>query len=116
MRAVLEQARDDQAILIPQKAVTRSASGVTTALLVVDGKVEQRELTLDRAIGNQWWVTSGLKAGDQLIVEGGQKFPCRRRRAVTDANAQVATPSTPVKEFDVAFLLIDRFSPGSSPS
>lgn len=40
VRAVLEQARNDQAILIPQKAVTRSASGVTTALLVVDGKVE----------------------------------------------------------------------------
>lgn len=73
VRAVLEQARNDQAILVPQKAVTRSASGVTTALLVVDGKVEQRQLSIDRAVGNQWWVTAGLKAGDQLIVEGGQK-------------------------------------------
>ena len=73
VRGVLEQARDDQAILIPQKAVSRSASGVTSVLLVVDGKVEQRVLTVDRAVGNQWWVTAGLKAGDQVIVEGGQK-------------------------------------------
>ncbi|SEO57180.1 MULTISPECIES: efflux RND transporter periplasmic adaptor subunit [unclassified Pseudomonas] len=73
VRAVLEQARDDQAILIPQQAVTRSASGVTTVLLVVNGKVEQRVLTIDRAVGNQWWVKTGLNAGDQLIVEGGQK-------------------------------------------
>jgi membrane fusion protein (multidrug efflux system) len=73
VRGVLEQARDDQAILIPQKAVSRSASGVTSVLLVVDGKVEQRVLSVDRAVGNQWWVTAGLQAGDQVIVEGGQK-------------------------------------------
>ena len=98
VRAVLEQARDDQAILIPQKAVNRSASGVTTALLVVDGKVEQRELTVDRAVGNQWWVTAGLKAGDQLIVEGGQKVRAGAAVQVQDANAPAVTPSTPVKE------------------
>jgi membrane fusion protein (multidrug efflux system) len=73
VRGVLEQARDEQAILIPQQAVTRSASGVTSVLLVVDGKVEQRVLTVGRAVGNQWWVSSGLQAGDQVIVEGGQK-------------------------------------------
>ncbi|MES2870214.1 MAG: efflux RND transporter periplasmic adaptor subunit [Pseudomonadota bacterium] len=73
VRAVLDQATDEQAILIPQKAVTRSASGVTSVLLVVNGKVEQRVLSIDRAVGNQWWVTAGLNAGDQVIVEGGQK-------------------------------------------
>ncbi|MCR4536946.1 efflux RND transporter periplasmic adaptor subunit [Pseudomonas sp. 18.1.10] len=73
VRGVLEQARDEQAILIPQRAVSRSASGVTSVLLVVEGKVEQRMLTVDRAVGNQWWVTAGLQAGDQVIVEGGQK-------------------------------------------
>jgi len=73
VRAVLDQATDDKAILIPQKAVTRSASGVTSVLVVVDGKVEQRVVSIDRAVGNQWWVTAGLNAGDQVIVEGGQK-------------------------------------------
>jgi membrane fusion protein (multidrug efflux system) len=98
VRAVLEQARNDQAILVPQKAVTRSASGVTTALLVVDGKVEQRQLSIDRAVGNQWWVTAGLKAGDQLIVEGGQKVRAGAAVQAQDASAQAATPPTPVTE------------------
>lgn len=98
VRAVLEQARNEQAILVPQKAVNRSASGVTTAFLVVDGKVEQRELTIDRAVGNQWWVTAGLQAGDQLIVEGGQKVRAGAAVQVQDANAQAATPRTPAKE------------------
>ncbi|KIQ08524.1 hemolysin D [Pseudomonas simiae] len=98
VRAVLEQARNEQAILVPQKAVNRNASGVTTALLVVDGKVEQRELTIDRAVGNQWWVTAGLQAGDQLIVEGGQKVRAGAAVQVQEVNAQAATPRTPAKE------------------
>jgi membrane fusion protein (multidrug efflux system) len=73
VRGVLEQGHDDKAILLPQKAVTRAESGATSVLVVVDGKVEKRVLTIGRAIDNQWWVTSGLKGGEQVIIEGGQK-------------------------------------------
>ena len=38
-----------------------------------EGKVQQRMLTLDRAIGDQWLVSSGLAPGDRVIVEGMQK-------------------------------------------
>jgi len=43
--------------------------------LIVDGegKVAERTLTLDRAIGDRWLVTSGLAPGERVIVEGGQK-------------------------------------------
>ena len=43
--------------------------------LIVDasGKVEQRMLSLDRAIGDQWLVSSGLAPGDRVIAEGMQK-------------------------------------------
>ncbi|AHL33360.1 hemolysin D [Pseudomonas brassicacearum] len=96
VRAVLEQARDDKAILIPQKAVTRSASGATSVLVVVNGKVEQRVLTIDRAVDNQWWVTAGLNAGDQVIVEGGQKVRVGdsvvAQNAGTRSRTQTATP------------------------
>lgn len=88
VRAVLDQARAAQAILIPQKAVNRSASGVTSALVVVNGKVEQRVLDIDRAVDNQWWVTAGLKAGDQVIVEGGQKVRVGAEVAVHSAVTQ----------------------------
>lgn len=73
VRALLDEAVDEQALLVPQRAVTRSHSGATSVLLVVDGKVEQRQIVVGRSVGNQWWVTSGLSAGEQLIVEGGQK-------------------------------------------
>ncbi|EKG38102.1 MULTISPECIES: efflux RND transporter periplasmic adaptor subunit [Pseudomonas] len=84
--AVLEQAQDQNAILIPQKAVTRSASGQTTVLLVIDGKIEQRVISVDRTVGNQWWVSSGLKANDQVVVEGGQKTPVGTEVTVQSAD------------------------------
>jgi membrane fusion protein (multidrug efflux system) len=34
-------------------------------------KVEVRSLQATRAIGTNWLVTSGLKPGDKVIVEGG---------------------------------------------
>jgi membrane fusion protein (multidrug efflux system) len=65
---------DRGVLLVPQQGVTRSPTGDATALVVGAGnKVERRRLELARAVGNQWLVTSGLKAGDRLIVEGLQR-------------------------------------------
>ncbi len=65
---------DRGVLLVPQQGVSRTATGDATALVVGEGnKVERRRLTLSRAVGNQWLVTSGLKAGDRLIVEGLQR-------------------------------------------
>jgi membrane fusion protein (multidrug efflux system) len=65
---------DRQVLLVPQQGVSRTATGDATALVVGEGnKVERRRLTLSRAVGNQWLVTSGLKVGDKLIVEGLQR-------------------------------------------
>jgi membrane fusion protein (multidrug efflux system) len=74
VRAIVQEGEVDKAILVPQQAVARDTKGNPVAL-VVDGeeKVGQRMLTVDRAIGDRWLVTSGLAAGERLIVEGGQK-------------------------------------------
>jgi len=65
---------DRGVLLVPQQGVSRSATGDATALVVGAGnKVERRRLQLARAVGNQWLVTSGLAAGDRLIVEGLQR-------------------------------------------
>ncbi|WP_246541506.1 efflux RND transporter periplasmic adaptor subunit [Collimonas antrihumi] len=75
VRAQLEEAIDEAAILVPQKAVTRDALGAATALILDDaGKVQRRALTVGRAIGNRWWVSEGLQAGDKVIVDGLQKI------------------------------------------
>jgi len=74
VRAIVEEGVAEQAILVPQQGVTRDPKGNAIAL-VVDGsdKVEQRTLTVDRAIGSRWLITEGLRAGDRVIVEGLQK-------------------------------------------
>jgi membrane fusion protein (multidrug efflux system) len=74
VRAILQEGEIDKAILVPQQGISRDRKGNPVALVVDDdGKVGQRMLTLDRAIGDKWLVSSGLKPGDQVIVEGAQK-------------------------------------------
>ncbi|AMP03726.1 efflux transporter, RND family, MFP subunit [Collimonas pratensis] len=88
VRAQLEEAVDQAAILVPQKAVTRDALGAATALVLNDaGKVERRALTVGRAIGNRWWVNDGLKAGDKVIVDGLQKIKIGDSVRAVDMNA-----------------------------
>ena len=74
VRAVIEQGVREQSLLVPQQGVSRDPLGNATAMVVgADNKVEPRQLKAERAIGDKWLVTEGLKAGDQLIVEGLQK-------------------------------------------
>jgi len=74
VRAIVEEGVIDRGILVPQEGISRDSKGNPVAL-IVDGsdKVEQRVLRIDRAVGNKWLVTEGLKPGDRLIVEGIQK-------------------------------------------
>jgi membrane fusion protein (multidrug efflux system) len=73
-RGVLEQAVDANAITVPQRGVSVGAGGAATVLVVgADGKVAARPVKIGQAVGNKWIVTDGLKAGEQVIVEGVQK-------------------------------------------
>jgi membrane fusion protein (multidrug efflux system) len=74
VRAVVQEGEVDKAILVPQQAVSRDPKGNPLALIVdAEGKVQQQMITVDRTIGDKWLVASGLKPGDQVIVEGRQK-------------------------------------------
>ncbi len=74
VRAILKEGANEQAILVPQQAVTRDPKGNPTVLLVkADNTIEQRTLVLDRAIGDKWLVESGLAAGDRVVIEGQHK-------------------------------------------
>ena len=75
VRALLDQAVAQDAILAPQQGVSHDAKGNPVAMVVApNNTVEMRVLTTDRAIGDRWLVTSGLGAGDRLIVEGLNKI------------------------------------------
>jgi len=91
VRVVVEEGVNDQAILVPQRGVTRNQRGEPTALVVgKDNVVELRTLKTDRAIGDYWLLTDGLKASDKLILEGLQKIaPGDQVRVV-----EVATENT----------------------
>jgi len=75
VRAIVEEGVNEQGILAPQQGVTRNRRGDAVALVVDnEGKVAQRALEVDRAIGDRWLVTKGLAAGDQVIVDNLQKI------------------------------------------
>ncbi|AEO40623.1 efflux RND transporter periplasmic adaptor subunit [Xanthomonas euvesicatoria pv. eucalypti] len=72
--AKLSMAVDEQAILVPQQAISRNSKGQAVAMVVgSDNKVAQRVLTTGDAIVDKWVVRQGLKAGDKVIVQGLQK-------------------------------------------
>jgi len=74
VRARLETGVAQNALLVPQQAVTRNARGEATALVVDDeGTVRQRVLETAQAIGSNWFVTSGLAAGERVVVQGMQR-------------------------------------------
>lgn len=73
VRATIEEGVAENSFLVPQRGVTRNTSGEATAMFVgQDGKVEQRTLTVGRNIGSNWLVSSGIKDGDRVVVEGTQ--------------------------------------------
>lgn len=75
VRAILNAGQDPQAILVPQRAITRNTKGQAVAMVVnKDSKAEMRVVKTAEVIGNQWRITDGLVAGDKLIVEGLQKI------------------------------------------
>ena len=71
VRARLSQATSQNAILVPQQAVSRDPRGNATVMIVGPGdKAMQRAVTASQTIGDKWLVTAGLAAGDKVIVEG----------------------------------------------
>jgi membrane fusion protein (multidrug efflux system) len=74
VRALVQEGVRADAILVPQRAVTRNPQGQAVALVLNEQNVvEQRILDVARSVGSDWLVTSGIQAGDRLIIEGVQK-------------------------------------------
>ena len=84
VRVRLEQAQVANAITLPQQAVTRTQQGDKITVVGADGKLSPRMVKVGAARNNQWIVLEGLKAGEQVMVDGFQKL-------------QMMPPGTPVK-------------------
>jgi len=83
VRARLEQGVNEAAITVPQQAIVRGAEGSSVMVVGADNKVVAQPVQAEASQGNNWIVSSGLKGGERIIVEGFQK-------------AKPGTPVTPV--------------------
>lgn len=74
VRVQIEQGIERGAVLVPQQAVQRDASGSALVYVVsADNKAGPRPVRIGRAAGTRWVITDGLKDGEKIIVEGFQK-------------------------------------------
>ncbi|MDR2334282.1 MAG: efflux RND transporter periplasmic adaptor subunit [Burkholderiaceae bacterium] len=70
VRVHLEQAQVDNAIVIPQQSVTRNEKGNFVMVVAEDGSVSPRPVQISQSQGTDWIVTSGLKPGEKVMVDG----------------------------------------------
>lgn len=74
VRVRLAQAELPAGVLVPQQAVTRSATGDTVLVVGEGNKPAPRPIKIGSSLGGNWVVTDGLKPGDKVIVDGFQKM------------------------------------------
>ncbi len=93
VRARVREGVAENAILVPQQAVARDPKGNPSVMVAgPDDKVAMRMLKLDRPIGDKWLVTSGLSAGERVIVEGLQRIRPGAQVKVVPQASQAAGP------------------------
>ena len=91
VRVLIEQGIDTDAIAVPQQAIQRNGGGGSEVFVIKhDNRVAIQSVRTGSVQDGQWFVTEGLKAGDQVVVEGFQKFAAGdkvRPQAWVDADA-----------------------------
>lgn len=61
------------ALLVPQRSVTEMQGRYLVAVVGADNKVDIRQVTVGERVGSDWLISTGLKPGEQIVVEGTQK-------------------------------------------
>lgn len=111
VRVLMDQVAVDNAFVVPQQAVTRGTKD-TVMIVNAQGGMEPREVTVAQQQGANWIVTSGLKDGDKVVVEGisiagmtGAKkvtpkewMPSESQAAAPQSGVQTASEAKPASE------------------
>ncbi|EMS2972440.1 multidrug efflux RND transporter periplasmic adaptor subunit MtrC [Neisseria gonorrhoeae] len=111
VRVLMDQVAADNAFIVPQQAVTRGAKD-TVMIVNAQGGMEPREVTVAQQQGTNWIVTSGLKDGDKVVVEGisiagmtGAKkvtpkewMPSENQASAPQTGVQTASEAKPASE------------------
>lgn len=89
VRVRTDEGVDSEAILVPQRAVTRSTDGKPQVLVVgADDVVESRAVQTGTMRGGDWHITEGLAAGDRVIVGGVSAAVPGQKVSVTPVNPE----------------------------
>ncbi|MGG6430600.1 efflux RND transporter periplasmic adaptor subunit [Acetobacter ghanensis] len=89
VHAQLDEGIDPNALLVPQEAVSRNTHGDPQVWVVQpDNTVALRQIKLGMAIGTNWVVSDGLKAGERVVVSGTQKINPGDKVSVMDSTPQ----------------------------
>jgi membrane fusion protein (multidrug efflux system) len=71
-RIVAQTLKD--AVVVPQRAVYEVQGSYQLGIIGADGKAEIRPVKVGPRVGSDWVITSGLKPGEKVVVEGLQKI------------------------------------------
>jgi membrane fusion protein, heavy metal efflux system len=72
VRALIQARDESTGLLVPVAAVLRDDENLPFVYLVQpDGSFARAHVTLGYRSGNQYEITDGLKAGDQVVIDGG---------------------------------------------
>lgn len=95
VRVTTPQGTDNQAILVPQRAVQRTSDGSAQVLVIgADERVEARAVRTGAMQGSRWQISEGLKAGDQVIVGGLAGLQPGAKVVPSQAQAQAQMPDS----------------------
>lgn len=92
VRATVEEGVAENSFLVPQRAVSRSPKGDAIGRFVSkEGKLEDRVLSIQRSVGNNWLVDGGVGDGDKLVVEGPMMARAGMEAVATEVTVDDAT-------------------------
>ncbi len=94
----LKGATRPNAILVPQRAVQQGSKGHFVWVVDPAGRVENRPVAVGDWYGDQWFINDGLKAGDQVVVDGSLRLKAGDTAKVSAAAPVPAAPNAPASK------------------
>ena len=114
VRVRISQARMDQAIAVPQRAVQMNSNGAYVLAVNDENKVAPVPIQIGPMSGDKWVVTGGLAEGTRIVVDGVQKAKPGSTVKPVDPAVSAAAPAASAAAF--AAIAAPSASAASQPA
>ena len=117
VRVRISQARMDQAIAVPQRAVQMNSNGAYVLAVNDENKVAPVPIQIGPMSGDKWVVTGGLTEGTRIVVDGVQKAkPGATVKPVDPANPAASATAPAASAAASAAIAAPSASAASQPA